>query len=48
MKKYLLPNMGNYYKANMHCHSTCSDGDYFNDEGVFKFCMHSKSKEIAL
>lgn len=26
MKKYLLPNMGNYYKANMHCHSTCSDG----------------------
>ena len=25
MKKHLLPE-GRYYKANLHCHSTCSDG----------------------
>ncbi len=26
MKKYLLPDQGNFYKANLHCHSTLSDG----------------------
>ncbi len=26
MKKYLLPQNGNFYKANLHCHSTFSDG----------------------
>lgn len=26
MKKYLLPESGNFYKANLHCHSTYSDG----------------------
>lgn len=26
MKKYLLPENGNFYKANMHMHSTVSDG----------------------
>ena len=26
MKKYLLPKSGIFYKANMHCHTTCSDG----------------------
>ena len=26
MKKYLLPENGNFYKANLHCHSTYSDG----------------------
>ena len=26
MKKYLLPHDRNWYRANMHCHSTCSDG----------------------
>ena len=26
MKKYLLPETGNFYKANLHCHSTISDG----------------------
>lgn len=26
MKKYLLPKCGEFYKANMHCHSTLSDG----------------------
>ncbi len=26
MKKYLLPQNGNFYKANLHCHSDLSDG----------------------
>ncbi len=26
MKKYLLPENGNFYKSNLHCHSTLSDG----------------------
>ena len=26
MKKYLLPPGGQFYKANLHCHTTCSDG----------------------
>ena len=25
MKIYLLPESGNFYKANLHCHSTVSD-----------------------
>ena len=26
MKKYLLPENGSFYKANLHCHTTISDG----------------------
>ena len=26
MKKYLLPECGNFYKANLHCHTNVSDG----------------------
>ena len=26
MRKYLLPEAGTFYKANLHCHSTVSDG----------------------
>ena len=26
MKKFLLPETGTFYKANLHCHTTCSDG----------------------
>ncbi len=26
MRQYLLPNEGQFYKANLHCHSTVSDG----------------------
>lgn len=26
MKKYLLPEKGNFYKANLHCHTNYSDG----------------------
>lgn len=32
MKKYLLPEKGHYYKANLHCHTTISDGRYTPDE----------------
>ena len=28
MRKYLLPESGNFYKANLHCHSTVSDGAF--------------------
>ena len=26
MRKYLLPENGKFYKANLHCHTTVSDG----------------------
>ena len=26
MKEYILPQSGNFYRANLHCHSTLSDG----------------------
>lgn len=26
MIRYLLPENGNFFKANLHCHTTCSDG----------------------
>ena len=26
MKTYLLPETGNFYKANLHCHTIISDG----------------------
>jgi len=32
MKKYLLPKNVNYYKANLHCHSTVSDGKWTPEE----------------
>lgn len=32
MKKYLLPKDGNFYKANLHCHTTISDGVYTPEE----------------
>jgi len=28
MKKFLLPQNGKFYKANLHCHSTLSDGKF--------------------
>lgn len=33
MKKYLLPETGNFYKANLHCHTVVSDG-IFTPEDV--------------
>lgn len=32
MRKYLLPENGTFYKANLHCHSTVSDGEYSPEE----------------
>ena len=32
MKKYLLPDNVNWYRANMHCHTTCSDGTLTPEE----------------
>jgi len=32
MKKYLLPEIGQYYKACLHCHSNVSDGDMTPEE----------------
>ena len=32
MKKYLLPASGNFYKANLHCHTTVSDGSMTPEE----------------
>ena len=32
MRKYLLPPNGNFYKANLHCHSTVSDGRWTPEE----------------
>ena len=32
MRKYLLPEKGTFYKANLHCHSTVSDGRWTPEE----------------
>ena len=32
MKKYVLPAEGNWYRANMHCHTTVSDRHYSPEE----------------
>lgn len=50
MKKYLIPNEGNFYKANLHCHTTFSDGtmtpqevkEYYKERGysVVAFTDH--------
>ena len=32
MKKFLLPEKGNFYKANLHCHTNISDGKLSPEE----------------
>lgn len=32
LRKYLLPEGGKFYKANLHCHTTISDGDLTDKE----------------
>jgi len=32
MRKYLLSENGTFYRANLHCHTTCSDGKYTPEE----------------
>lgn len=47
MKKYLIPNEGNFYKVNMHCHTNISDGkrspkevkEYFKNAGYSAVCF---------
>ena len=52
MKVYLLPENGRFYKANMHSHSTLSDGKFSPEEikqaykengySVFAYTEHDK------
>lgn len=37
MKKHLLPAKGNFYKANLHCHTTVSDGRFTPEENKNMF-----------
>lgn len=43
MKKYLLPNNGAFYKANLHCHSTVSDGRLTVEEIKELYTRHGYS-----
>ena len=45
-KTYLLPETGNLYKANLHCHSTVSDGK-FSPEELKKMYMERGYHAIA-
>ena len=45
-KIYLLPKTGNLYKANLHCHSTVSDGS-FTPEELKKMYMEKGYHAIA-
>ena len=46
MRKYLLPETGNFYKANLHCHTTNSDGS-FTPEEIKKFYKEKGYSVIA-
>ncbi len=43
MRRYFLPENGSFYKANLHCHSTFSDGKYTPEElkGMYKSLGYS-------
>lgn len=43
MKKYLLPESGNFYKANLHCHSNISDGKKSPEELKEMYKSHGYS-----
>lgn len=43
MKKYLLPENGQFYKANLHCHSTVSDGRLTPEEIKKHYMEHGYS-----
>ena len=32
MRRYLLPETGSFYKANLHCHTNISDGKFTPEE----------------
>lgn len=46
MKKYLLPKDVNWYRANMHCHTTISDG-YYTPEEIKKHYMENGYSIVA-
>ena len=43
MKQYLLPKDATFYKANLHCHSTISDGESTPEELVEQYRNHGYS-----
>jgi hypothetical protein len=43
MRKYLLPESGNFYKANLHCHTTVSDGKLTPEEVKDAYKAHGYS-----
>lgn len=43
MRKYLLTESGNFYKANLHCHSTVSDGKLTPEEIKKHYMEHGYS-----
>ena len=46
MRRWLLPETGNFYKANLHCHTNISDGN-FSPEEVKKAYMAQGYSVIA-
>lgn len=43
MKKYLLPKDGQFYKANLHCHTTISDGRLTPEQVKEQYMAHGYS-----
>ena len=43
MKKYLISPEGQFYKANLHCHTTCSDGTMTPEEVKQHYMAHGYS-----
>ena len=43
MKKYLIPQEGQFYKANLHCHTTLSDGQLSPEEVKALYKAHGYS-----
>lgn len=43
MRKYLLPKEGSFYKANLHCHSTISDGKWTPEQIKENYLAHGYS-----
>ena len=45
MRKYLLPETGHFYKANLHAHSTLSDGRLTPEELKAAYKAHGYSAQ---
>ena len=43
MKKYLIPETGQFYKANLHCHTTISDGSMTPEQVKQHYLCHGYS-----